>query len=85
MKLLMAQLHNTDFLKASSVKVQDIMLTSAHLSLEILKLINIFSAFCAKLCIYVRNIPHIIKQNLNFEIHLLIKTNIGRDLYIKYI
>ena len=32
MKLLMAQLHNTDFLKASSVKVQDIMLTSAYIS-----------------------------------------------------
>ena len=32
MKLLMAQLYNTDFSKASSVKVQDIMLTSAYIS-----------------------------------------------------
>ena len=32
MKLLMAQLHNTDFLKASSIKAQDIMLTSAYIS-----------------------------------------------------
>ena len=31
MKLLMAQSHNTDFLNAFSVKVQDIMLTSTHL------------------------------------------------------
>ena len=31
MKLLMAQLHNTNFLKASSVKVQDIMLASAYI------------------------------------------------------
>ena len=31
MKLLMAQSHNTAFLNASSVKVQDIMLTSTHL------------------------------------------------------
>ena len=32
MKLLMAQLHNTDFLKASSVNVKDMMLTSAYIS-----------------------------------------------------
>ena len=32
MKLLMAQSHNTDFLKASSVKVIDIMLTSVYIS-----------------------------------------------------
>ena len=31
-KVPMAQLHNTNFLKASSVKVQDIMLTSAYIS-----------------------------------------------------
>ena len=31
-KLLMAQLNNTDFLKVSSVKVQDIMKTSAYIS-----------------------------------------------------
>ena len=49
MKLLMAQLHKTDFLKASSVKVIDIMpmsaniswnyadLSTPHLSLEIIK------------------------------------------------
>ena len=30
-KLLMAQLHNTDFLKASRVKVQDIMVMSAYI------------------------------------------------------
>ena len=32
MKLLIAQLHSTDFLKASSVKVQDIMLMPAYIS-----------------------------------------------------
>ena len=32
MKLLMAQLHKTDFLKASSVKVIDIMPMSANIS-----------------------------------------------------
>ena len=32
MKLLMIQLHNTNLLKASSVKVEDIMLTSAYIS-----------------------------------------------------
>ena len=42
MRLLMAQLHNTDFLKVSKVKVQNVMLTSAHLSLEILKTCKYF-------------------------------------------
>ena len=32
MKLLMAQLHNTDLLKASSVKLQDIKLMSTYIS-----------------------------------------------------
>ena len=33
MTLLIAQLHNADFLKTFIVKVQDIMLTSAYISL----------------------------------------------------
>ena len=50
MKLLMAQLHNTDFLKASSVKVQDVMLTSAHPFLEVLKTYKFFlSILCQTL------------------------------------
>ena len=32
MKLLMAHLHNNDFSKAASVKVQDVMLTSGYIS-----------------------------------------------------
>ena len=54
-----------------------------------LKLINIFLAFYIIIAffsiIYVRNTLHIMKQILNFQIHFLIKTNIGIDLYIKYI
>ena len=32
MKLLMAHLHSSDFSKAASVKIQDIMLTSGYIS-----------------------------------------------------
>lgn len=32
MKLLMAHVHNNDFSKAASVKVQDVMLTSGYIS-----------------------------------------------------
>ena len=35
MKLLMAQLHKADFLKASSVEAKDIMLTSAYIFLKL--------------------------------------------------
>ena len=42
MTLLIAQLHNADFLKASIVKVQDIMLTSAYISLIYANLSTLF-------------------------------------------
>ena len=53
MKLLMKQLHNTDFLKTFSIKVQDIMLKSAYVSWNYADLCTIFLEI---LITYLKNV-----------------------------